>query len=171
LKERLRRYLWNPFNAVTLILGSILTVQAFHPRLTLTPSEPVDVRNPFSVTFTVTNQSWFKVRKVVFVVGLGEVIGRDSPRELKGVPKKFDLRFTRDDIWRLSRMKPDDQFTLIPADAMRAAEPDGVKAAVFAVIVDYSPRWIWFYRPERIYPFVTYRASDGHLHWAARPLE
>ena len=53
--------------------GLMAAALALLPRVSVVPSDPIDVSNPFNATFTITNTNFIPLRQVNISLGLGQI--------------------------------------------------------------------------------------------------
>ncbi|MCL4522929.1 MAG: hypothetical protein M1451_03325, partial [Acidobacteria bacterium] len=101
-------------------------------------------------------------------MGVGQIVM--EPREpRKGLVPDFSSRLTRSN-WNRHTLRMDEKFTISTADLIMMLPPDQLAFADIAIVVSYQPWWLPF-RREKIFRFVTYRQTLGHIYWYSEPLE
>jgi hypothetical protein len=158
------------------LLGILVALLSFVPRVTIVSTGSVDAENPFSVGFTITNTSPMPVplNDVNVRVSIGQSLTEPLPFK---PPRKFtsaDTAFTFQD-WVGHKLQIDESFTitlvhLIALGKVPPYVPARLSGADVALIVEYRP-WILPWHVRRIQRFVTARQSDGKLYWYSIPLE
>jgi hypothetical protein len=162
--------------AICTLLGGLAATVTFLPRITITPSDPVDPDNLFSVSFTVTNASFIPItlNDADVRVVLGQILAEPLPFN---PPKKFDVGpggITRPE-WSGHSLRMDERFTVTLQGMFgMAKEPPYVPAklsgADLAIAVTYKP-WLFPWQRETVFRFTTHRQSNGGLYWYSNPLE
>jgi hypothetical protein len=135
-KKSLKRKLLFPIIlALSTLLGGFVAVFALLPRISVTPSDPVDTVNPFSASFTISNTNFIPLNDVNVSIGLGQIA--TLPRQFNPdfIPS-FKTLMTRPD-WNNHILDIDERFTITATD-MFHLEPDArLTGADIAVVVSY----------------------------------
>jgi hypothetical protein len=142
------------------VIGFVLLLW---PRITVTPSDPVDPTNALSTLFTIANSGFIPLRKVSAALGLGEIqpvgkpldsdVGFDSPGGLAPV------------AWSNHSLDVDDSYTISPFDIIHAY---GDRQAAIQIVVQYN-LWLLPRTFTRRFRFETRRQSNGKLYWYSIP--
>lgn len=147
------------------VLGTAITLVSVYPRVSIAASDPVDPVDPFSVSFTVTNNNYLPLENVKTYIGIAQA-------GLFVGPPGYCARFFSPQ-WRSGDLHIDDKYTVAFSDVFRferGPEPiDGFKGDV-AVIVQYSPWFLPVIR-EKVTRFVAHRQTNGQYYWYAEPLK
>jgi hypothetical protein len=158
------------------LLGGLAAVITFLPRITITPNDPVDAHNAFSVSFTIMNASFVPIplQHVSIRFFPGQIMTKPLPFN---PPKKFIYGsggFQRPE-WADRILQGDERYT-VTLDGMFAIGgnapyvPAELSGADVAMIVRYKPWFIPFER-ERAFRFATHRQSNGAIYWYSTPLD
>jgi len=158
------------------LLGGLAAAITFLPRVTITPADPVDPNNPFSVSFIVTNASFIPVtlNHVSVRVVLGQIIAEPLPFN---PPKKFEVGsggFTRPE-WSEHSLRMDERFTVTLQGMFGMAKeppyiPAKLSGADLAMAITYEP-WFLPWHRETAFRFTTHRQSNNAVYWYSTPLE
>src|ERR1700687_4679277 len=158
------------------LLGGLAAVITFLPRVTITPSDPVDPGNPFSVSFTVTNASFIPIplNNVSVRVSVGQILAEPLPFN---PPRKFEWGsggITRPE-WSGHKLEMDERFTITLQGMFGMAKeppyiPAKLSGADMAMIVKYKP-WLVPFEREKPFRFVTHPQSKRVLYWYSTLLE
>jgi hypothetical protein len=149
------------------IIAAFLT---FLPRLTVSPSDPVDPLNPFSASFTITNSNFVPLRHVNVYQALGEIaIGKPFEAVVNPNFEERGARFFNPN-WRDHRLGMDERFTITLGDMYNCCKPGWppINGAELGIIVEYTP-WILPWKQEKAFAFVTHKQSNGQLYWYSIP--
>ncbi len=149
------------------LLGGVVSALTLLPRVSVTPSDPVDPTNTFSASFTISNNNFIPLRHVDAGIGIWQMLGKDvQPQEVqKIVPFEDVMPFERAE-WRNHNLDMDERFTITPNELFTGH----VTLADIGIIVTYQP-WILPWSRKRIFRFKTVRQSDGTLHWYSEPMQ
>ena len=162
---------YSMIGGVVLFLGIVPTIWAYHPNITVSaPTEPVEAANPFSEEFTITNQSFFTLHNVNFLVGMCQSIGTAAPPSEQPFKNgcsaypKFALT-----AWKGHMLKQNESYTVPLAALWGTESPNGIRYADITLIVEYTPALFGFWQREAHFRFVTRKSPDGNIHWEGRP--
>jgi hypothetical protein len=150
-------------------LASVAGILTFLPRPTVIAGDPVDLDNPFSAAFTITNNNMVPLRHLSAKVALGDVF--TEPRVFESVSHP---RFSRENgsvarvEWQDHNLSMDERFTITPTDLFQPAPGVRLSGAEFGVVVEYNP-WILPWRREKVFAFTTRKQTNGHLYWYSIP--
>jgi hypothetical protein len=162
--------------AVGTVLGVIVGVLSFVPRVTIVPAGMSDPDNPYSVAFNITNSSpmLITLNDVNVRVSLGQVINELVP--FKPIKKFIDTNsgMTMAD-WHGHKLTVDQTYTvtlehMFGVGKVPPYNPTRLSGADLAIVVEYRP-WILPWHRTQIQRFVTDKNSDGKLYWYSFPLE
>jgi hypothetical protein len=123
------------------------------PRLSVTASNPVNLNDPITASFTVSNKSFIPLRHVGALVSIeqmdpNQIIAHDNlPGE-----------------WLDHSLDQGDQFTIMPSAVFRFKNP---KEATIGVVVSYKS-WIIPWEQKQVFSFSIRPQANGNLYWAAR---
>lgn len=140
-------------------LGFVTGYLSLVPRLSVSQDRPLDVNNPFSTPFVVSNDGPLGINDLrfsCFFFNLENTAGGG----LTNVETNMFLGS--------KRMEPGERAT-VPCDTMPLVLPGPFVSADIAVKVSFRPDFVWRRKP-RAFRFITYHASDGHLYWYPQPL-
>jgi hypothetical protein len=161
---------WRSFLRRGLALASfgigLLGLLSFLPRPSVSASEPVDVENPFSSAFTVTNGNIFPLSDLR--VGLAPVrmpvkggwLVNDEVLENR-------LGFFFNSKWEHHTLRMDEQFSVTPSDIFQLAGP--FQGADLAIVVRYK-FWIFPISQSKAFRFQAHRQTNGRYYWYPTPL-
>lgn len=153
------------------LLGGLVALITFVPRVSMSPNDPTDPNNPFSATFTVTNTTAVPIP--IYHVGARLFVGQVLAEPLKfAPPTKFGLGsggFTRPE-WQDHTLRADERFTISPEGIFGLQAGAKLSGADIAVIVKYQP---WFLPIEResVFRFVTQHHGNGSITWYSIPVD
>jgi hypothetical protein len=145
------------------LIGGVVAVLTLLPRISVSPTDPVDPDNPLSASFTIANNNFIPLRHVSAVLGIGEI-------QPVGKPLDADIAY-RDQgalapaAWSNHSLDMDDHFTVSPYDVVHAY---GDREAAIQIIVSYKP-WILPLDRQKRFRFQTHRQTNGKLYWYALP--
>lgn len=150
--------------SIATLLGGVAAAVAFLPRVTLTVSAPVDLKNPFSSSVTITNTGYIPLKSVAVWIGIGVLCSTPcSAPDFPDSLRDYQSRIHRMQ-WGAHDMEIDDKFTISLDDVFRFSEPGGLQYADIAVIVEYKIPIIHLKR-EKTFPLYTRKATNGRLYW------
>jgi hypothetical protein len=154
--------------ALATLLGGFAALVTFLPRISVSPSDPVDPANPFSSSFTITNANIVPLREVTALLGIGQIATEPAQNRPNFVPT-FTSRLTMPN-WKDHVLSMDEKFTITLADAFGL--PPGVRLSGgdIAIVITYKP-WFLPFRREKVFRFITHRQSNGILYWYSQPLD
>lgn len=133
------------------------------PRITVTPSEPVDPTNSLSTLFTITNSGFIPLRKVSASLGLGEIQPVGKPLDPNvGFDNPSGLART---AWSNHSLDMDDSYTISPFEMIHAY---GDRQAAIEIVIQYH-LWLLPWTVTRRFRFETNRQSNGRLYWYSIP--
>jgi hypothetical protein len=122
------------------LFGVVVGLLAILPRVSVTPSDPVDPNNTFSASFVIANGTYVPLRNVTATLAIGQLQGLG-----KGpVDPNFHPNYTSRlgfPTWSNHMLAMDDKFTITPDDVIHAVSGSGVGDAEIAIVVSYQP-WI-----------------------------
>lgn len=152
------------------LLGAVVV---FVPRPSVAPTDPVDLNNSMSASFTITNVGFIPLRHVTVSIGIARVIvrinGKPGTVEIRG-NTTWGTRFTTG-AWKEHSLDMDDRFTITPEEVFCPVGQPGQRTwedGDIAVIVAYRP-WFTPFNRERIFRFKTQRQTNGNLYWYSVP--
>lgn len=152
--------------ALTSLGVGLLGVLSFLPRPSVSASEPVDIENPFSSAFTVTNGNIIPlsdvrigVAPVRMPVNGGWLIG-DELQENR-------LGFLFNTKWEHHTLRMDEQYSVTPSDIFDLVGP--FQGADLAIVVQYKP-WFLPISRSKAFRFQAHRQTNGRYYWYPTPL-
>jgi len=154
------RRTWEIFVAVGVVLGYLSYLQ---PRLSVTPREALDPTKPFSVPFTVANDSYLPFDDVEFGCSVRE-LKTTANQTIEGGGTLMD-----DAVSRVGRIYPGAPATVMCnfiTDKMFHLVP--ILKADIAIAVTYRPVFLPWARGRR-FRFVTAETADHRLVWLPQP--
>jgi hypothetical protein len=146
--------------------GVLAALLSLLPRVTVALSDPVDLEEPFSSSVTITNTGFIPLDNPNPCLAIGQVAGRYKQPNLNWIPN-YETRFCRSDWTPPPRLAVDDRITFALNDFSHSAEPNGIRYADIAIVIQYEIPLIHL-RREKVFPFVTHRQSNGHLYWYSK---
>ena len=150
------------------LLGGIVALLTLLPRVSVTPSDPVDPINPFSASFTITNNGFVPLSSVDALLGIGQVATAPALLDPNFVPN-FESRIVRPE-WKNHNLKVDESFTITPADIFGLAPGDRLGGADIAIVVSFKI-WIIPIKREKIYRFIARKQTNEQFYWYSIPVE
>ena len=167
-KTKTRTSAFAIFLALATIAGGVAAALALLPRISCVPSDPVDPSNPFSASFTITNNNFIPLRQVQASFGIGHVVTAPAQPPANLVPT-FESRHTKPE-WKDHRLRMDESFTITPADLIELHPPARLSSADIAVAVSFK-LWLLPVSNERIFRFRARQQSNGQFYWYSQPLD
>jgi hypothetical protein len=158
---------WRWLLAAATLIGGFAALVTFLPRVSVSRSEPVDPSNPFSASFTITNESFIPLRDVGAAMGLGQIV--TEPAGMSRFKPDFSSRITSED-WNGHALQMDEKFTITPSTIFALAPGAQLSGADVVIAVTYRP-WILPFKREKLSRFVTHRQTNGRLYWYSAPLQ
>jgi hypothetical protein len=165
-----RSRLWKFLAFVVGVPGVLAALITFLPRVAVTPTDPVDQKQPYSSSFTVTNTNFIPLHDVGAGIGIIESITE---------PLEFDERnrppinqsgeFTLPQ-WNHHHLGMDEKFTITTEPIIHLAPDAALSGADILVIVHYQP-WVIPITQTRMFRFVTHRYQNGTYSWFSYPLK
>jgi len=161
---------WRHFLKRGLALASfaigLLGLLSFLPRPSVSASEPVDIENPFSSAFTVTNGNIFPLSDLR--VGLAPVrMPINGGRVVNDELLESRLGFIFNSKWEHHTLRMDEQYSVTPSDIFNLLGP--FQGADLAIVVQYK---FWFLpiSQSKAFRFQAHRQTNGHYYWYPTPL-
>jgi hypothetical protein len=154
--------------AIATIAGGLAAIVVFLPRISVLPSDPVDLTNPFSASFTITNNNFIPLRQVNALLGIGQIV-MEPAQMIPHFKPTFESRITYK-TWTNHSLTMDERFTITISDAFNVTKSIRVAGADIAIIVSYKP-WFLPIKREKIFRFVTHKQTNGNLYWYSQPLD
>jgi hypothetical protein len=148
------------------LFGGMAAIVTFLPRVVVSPpSDLIDQKNVFDVSFDITNTGFIPLRDAGACFVLGEILMGGPPTKLKpgfrlnpGLPKICR------DMWQHHDLGLDDRFTIRLTDVF----PQAMEADI-GIVVHYHP-WFLPIAREKIFRFVADRDMNGKANWRSWPL-
>lgn len=150
------------------LLGVIMAALALLPRVSVVPSDPVDPSNPFSASFTITNNNFIPLGEVSAWLGTGQVVTQPKKPSPGWIPN-WQTRISKSE-WKNHKLTMDERFTVTPADVVGLGPSASLEYADIAIIVVYRP-WILPLHREKVFRFDTRRQTNGLLYWYSKPVD
>ena len=161
---------WGLFLRRGLALASfgmgLLGLLSFLPRPSVSASEPVDVENPFSSAFTVTNGSIFPLSDVR--LGVAPVrMPVNGGWLVNDEVVESSLGFFFNSKWEHHTLRMDEQYAMTPSDIFKLAGP--FEGSDLAIVVRYK---FWFFpiSQSKAFRFQAHRQTNGRYYWYPTPL-
>ena len=146
------------------LLGGLAALLTFLPRPTVSPpSTPFDIKNPFSVSFDISNSGYIPLEDCTALLGVGEIANGPDARLNPSFIPSFKSRFVMPS-WKNHDLGEDERFTIVLTDLISKAT-----AADIAIIVTYKP-WFLPWKREKAFRFITQEQSNGQLYWRSWPM-
>jgi hypothetical protein len=148
---------WTVFVGIATIVGLVVALLAFLPRVTVTPSDPVNSSNPFSAAFTIQDTGVVTLNDVSTYVGLGQILTNGA--KVDQIVPTFGSRLTMTPAWQNHTLPMDATLTITPMDVFVRIPAFPVRQTTFAdiaVVIKYKP-WIMPFHREKVFRFVTIR--------------
>lgn len=165
-----------PISLLALILGiatltgGVGAAATFLPRVTPSISDPVDPKNAFSSSITLTNTGYLPLHAVGVSIGLRFVCGgpgvqgKPCPDPNTATLRTLDYETRLESrLWPRRDMSIDDRFTVTLGEIL-GPWPHDILAADLAVIVSYTIPIIHWQR-EKTFPVAAHKQSDGRIYW------
>jgi len=151
------------------MLGAFGAVVTFLPKILVTASQPVDAKDPFSVSFTITNDSFIPLNDVNVSLGVGQVTTFPRLPDPNFIPS-FKSRLVRPE-WKNHTLAMDEKFTVLIEDIFTARSDSlMVSGADLAIVVDYRP-WFLPINKEKIFRFKGRPVTNDLFYWYFFPLK
>ena len=99
------------------LVGGFAAILTFLPRISISPSDPPDLQDIFSASFTITNTNFIPLRDVSASVAAGNILLGDSPPNVKTRSNEFNLRLQIPD-WTNHNLDIDEKFAITPQDVI-----------------------------------------------------
>ena len=163
-----------PMSIMTLILstatllGGLGAIFVFYPRISIAPNDPVDILNPFSVSFKITNNSYIPLEDVNVSLGLGQIV--TAPAQINpNISPSFESAFSRSE-WKNHSLKTDESFTITLSNVFRLGNDINLNGADIGIRVSYK---LWFLpiHLTKIQRFIAYKQTNYLFYWYAYPLK
>ncbi len=156
------RKLLDGFLVLLAIVGFVLSVLTFFPRLTVNNLPAIDPDKPFSTPFIVSNDGYLPLYNVKFMVAVNSLVTHTYHFDGIG----FGLFLDAGDSAAI--FYPTEKYSLYLGRYIQAY-PRGIREADIAIQIEYRPMFYWG-RRWKMYRFVAQPGPDGRLYWNARPL-
>jgi len=173
--KRQRKGLFRAVLAVILAIATLLGYAILIPRVTVSASDPIDPRNPFSSKFTITNESYYPLTDVSVGFGLGELHAASGGTLHGGEPLSENAPFFTDTRWQHHRLAISEQFSISPYFSFRSngssdsSQVPGNSGDI-AVIVKYK-MWFLPWIQVKAFRFQMLQATNGTYLWYSIPLQ
>jgi hypothetical protein len=148
------------------ILGLITGYMALIPRISVSQSQPLDVNEPFSTPFIVSNDGPLPLMNVRFACAINALRDSKGDNVTVGNQKGLGPEITVPQLIS-DEISPGERSTVPCANPFRFPTPlaSGDVAIVVRFRIGYT-----FLPSKRISRFVTFKATDGHLYWYPQPV-
>jgi hypothetical protein len=147
------------------IPGVLAATLYFVPRLTTTVSDPVDPRDPFSFSITVTNTGIIPLKKALPGLCWDQItiIRPQGPSTLLGDCQKQTIYISE---WIPHDLGLDESFTFSLNQFLGSIPSHGASlvSARIGIVVRYQLPWIRIHREKRFSLFAK-RQSNGNFYW------
>lgn len=151
------------------LLGGFAAIVTFLPKVSVTISQPLDAKNPFSVSFTITNDSFIPLNEVNVSLGIGQVTTAPTKPDPNFIPT-FSSRIVRPE-WKNHALGVGEKFTITVNDIFTPGDSSvKVTGADLAIIVDYHP-WFTPINKEKIFRFKGKPITHNFFYWYFFPLK
>jgi hypothetical protein len=151
--------------------GLFLALIVFWPRPTIDLAQPSDPQNPYSASFTVTNNTPLVPLEDV-TVGVGICQSVTEP-----IPFNYDYHCDTDRLtmisfteWQHQYISADQKLGVSFENVIRVAPDAKLAGGDLAAIVTYH-WWFMPYEFKKSFRFVTRKSANGTLQWFSRPVD
>jgi len=138
------------------LFGGFVALLGLFPRLSVNNDAPINLSDPFSTPFHVTNEGYLPLFNVRLLARNIEVRSEDGGGRIAGDAYATD--------WKFETFWPKDEFDFNPETVIKSR---GLTYVSLDIVVQYSilPK---FRKREKVFHFTTQLGSDNHLHWMRR---
>jgi len=162
-KKTFFSYMWKIFAGFAVILGVSV---ALYPKVSVEPDSYLDPKNPLKTLFRITNDGFLPLYNVKILSAINEV------------KSNGEQRMTGDTDYKSRFFNPihvADKISYGESDTAYCALgglniPYSVDYADMAIIVEFSPPILTFWRMERTFPFTTQKNVSGDVILIHRPV-
>lgn len=157
--SRISKWLVGGITLVATSLGIVTAYLSLIPRLSASPTQSLDLNNPFSALFIMSNDGPLGINDLDFSCHIYNV-GSVLDASVSAITTRMNIRS--------KRMEPGEKISA-PCDPSPLIRVEGqLASADVAVVVRFRPDFVWWTK-YRIFRFVTLKSSDGHLYWFPVP--
>ena len=143
-------------------IGVVGTLVAFWPRPVVSASDPVDLDNPFSASFTITNNNVVPLHNLDVSVALGNIKTAKNII-LQGSDKQFRSLLRRPE-WTHQQLDMDEKFSITIADLFNVRTNPVIEAKI-RIHVSYNPWLLHFIKRQKSFGFELKRQTNNKLYW------
>jgi hypothetical protein len=168
-----RNRLWRALAFVIGIPGVFAALVTFLPRVSVAATDPVDQTQPFTSSFTITNESIFPLRDVGAGFGIIESNTMPVPFDeqnrprLKPRPDMFQFTLPQ---WNGHSLDLNDKFSINTEHLYGLGGGAILSGADIYIVVHYQP-WVIPWKRTRVFRFVTHHYKNGSYTWLSFPLD
>jgi hypothetical protein len=149
------------------IVGGLAAALAFLPRVSVVPSDPVDINNPFSASFTITNMNYIPLREVSVSFNLGQIA--TAPAQYSNnLVSTFNTGF-KSPKWKRHTLTMDEKYTITPGDIFTLPPSVQISGADIAIAISFRP-WILPFTRKKVFRFIAKKQTNGYFYWYSYPL-
>lgn len=145
--------------AFGVILGLIMAYFKFSTKLSILPSGPIDVSNPFSTPFILKNESLLPI----YNVRPHRCIIRNINNRSMGINVNLVAP-------AITRIASGETTTFILPVSELGFENTQINYINIEIVVFYCAAFIPFYKKEKHVRFVTIKSKDGNLKWIPKSM-
>ena len=159
--------LWKWFVAFAIVFGVVQGLAAFAPRLSVYQSSALDVSNPFSNPFIISNDGMLDIHSIEyscisnFIETESHIILKDVSAE-NWIPGRQILSPSEKDSFSCplkNAMKQSLGLRVLP-----------IKTADITLEISFRPSWaVW--KQTKSFRFIAARTSDNQLQWLPKSLK
>lgn len=149
---------WKIFLTIGAILGFWSAFYSLAPSLSVTPQTPLDLQNPFTTPFVVSNDGFLPVYSVVYSCSTKNVedANRNRVSIVSAVTGRIDAL----------RINTDEKQTIRCPFPVRLSAP--IQRGEITLTITFRSSWIPWDQEKRFH-FVAARNSNGHIIWFPQP--
>ena len=151
---------WRLIVAVSVILTIIVSFLSLSPSIVVLPAQPLDIKDPMTTPFVVTNESLLPIHSVEILCGVNKVY---SSKMTSGV-ESLSLGYAKPPI-SIILHKEQETFFIPPIFNFKAP----IDTGDITVDISYRPDFL-FWRKHHSIRFVTVKDSSGIVRWYPKPL-
>jgi len=139
-------------------LGFATAYLSLIPRISVSQNQPLDVDDPFSAPFVVSNDGPLGINGLQFSCRIYNIETKGS--KISNIETSMLLG--------AKQMEPGERAT-VPCDTMPMVPPKGpLVSGDLAVVVSFRADFTWW-RKSRAFRFVAQHTPDGRVYWYPQP--
>tara|TARA_B100000614_G_scaffold259934_2_gene285630 strand:- start:340 stop:921 length:582 start_codon:yes stop_codon:yes gene_type:complete len=162
-KETFFSYVWKTFAVFAVVLGVVVTL---YPKVSVEPDSYLDPKNPLKTLFRITNEGFLPLYDVRILSAIHEVKSKREKRIIGVTDYKSRLFNPIHVADKISSGESDTAYCALGGLKL----PFGVDYIDMAIIVDFAPSFLNFWRMERVFPFTTQKNVSGDVILIHRPV-